>query len=376
MDKTEKLYHDLIRINSVSGNEKEIVYFIGSKLEEMGLKPHYSQYKDMENCVSVSTSIDSGKPGKKMLLIGHIDTVAFGEGWETDPLTPTVIGDRTYARGAMDMKGGDTAILETLEYFTQHKDEFTGEIIAAFVADEEVLSRGTYQLASEGLTADWAIMAECRFDNIAVGFRGRYTIDVTVHGKAVHTKYYPEEGENAIITAGKLAAEIEKLPTLQHPKLKHGTWCIRHIEGGNPNALIVPDSCYMLVERFTVPGESYETCEKQLKDLVKKMGIEDKVDIRLRPRDLPYMEPFSIPEDMDLVQTIRGHYKDVVGEDLPCAYDLSVCDSNILAGSLGIPTVTFGPSGGNMHMANEYGYLRHVLACKEIYIRTVKDMMK
>ena len=114
MDKTEKLYHDLIRINSVSGNEKEIVYFIGSKLEEMGLKPHYSQYKDMENCVSVSTSIDSGKPGKKMLLIGHIDTVAFGEGWETDPLTPTVIGDRTYARGAMDMKGGDTAILETL----------------------------------------------------------------------------------------------------------------------------------------------------------------------------------------------------------------------------------------------------------------------
>ena len=38
MDKTEKLYHDLIRINSVSGNEKEIVYFIGSKLEEMGLR--------------------------------------------------------------------------------------------------------------------------------------------------------------------------------------------------------------------------------------------------------------------------------------------------------------------------------------------------
>ena len=47
-------------------------------------------------------------------MIGHIDTVDFGKGWETDPLVPTVIGDRTYARGAMDMKGGDTAILETL----------------------------------------------------------------------------------------------------------------------------------------------------------------------------------------------------------------------------------------------------------------------
>ncbi|HHX04369.1 MAG TPA: M20 family metallopeptidase [Tissierellia bacterium] len=376
MDKMKTLYHDLIKIDSVSGNEKEIALFIGKKLEEMGLQPHYSQYKDMENSLSVSTSIDSGKPGKRMLLIGHIDTVAFGDGWDTDPLVPTEVGDRTYARGAMDMKGGVTAILETLEYFVNHKEEFTGTIVAAFVADEEVLSRGTYQLAAEGLAADFAIMAECRFDNVAIAFRGRYSIDVTVHGKSTHTQYYPEKGENAIITAAKLAPEIEKLSTLTHPKLKHGTWCVRHIEGGNPNALVVPERCQMLVERFVVPGESYESCEKQLKDLVKSMGIEDKVDIRLRPRELPYMESFSISEDHELVTTLQKNYKDVTDQELPPSYDMSVCDSNILVVELGIPTVTFGPSGGNMHGANEYGYFEHVVACKEIYIRTVKDMLK
>ena len=136
MDNVEKLYQDLIRINSVSGNEYEIAHFIGEEI-------------DMEQCESVVTELDSGKPGKNILLIGHIDTVDFGKGWETDPLVPTVIGDRTYARGAMDMKGGDTAILETLRYYVKHKDEFCGKIIAAFVADEEVLSRGTYQLQSE-----------------------------------------------------------------------------------------------------------------------------------------------------------------------------------------------------------------------------------
>lgn len=46
MDKTEKLYHDLIKIRSLSGQEKEAAYFIGGKLEEMGLKPHYTHYKD------------------------------------------------------------------------------------------------------------------------------------------------------------------------------------------------------------------------------------------------------------------------------------------------------------------------------------------
>lgn len=61
----------------------------------------------------------------------------------------------------MDMKGGLAAILETLEYYSEHKDEFTGCIEACFVSDEEGLSKGTYQLVKEGITADYAIMAEC-----------------------------------------------------------------------------------------------------------------------------------------------------------------------------------------------------------------------
>ena len=88
MDNVEKLYQDLIRINSVSGNEYEIAHFIGEEIERMGLTPHYTHYRDMEQCESVVTELDSGKPGKNILLIGHIDTVDFGKGWETDPLVP------------------------------------------------------------------------------------------------------------------------------------------------------------------------------------------------------------------------------------------------------------------------------------------------
>ena len=63
------------------------------------------------------------------------------------------------------------------------------------------------------------------------------------------------------------------------------------------------------------------------------------------------------------------------GKDLPCAYDASVCDSNILAVSLGIPVVTFGPSGGNMHGDNEYGYAWQVKNCGEVYRRTVARLL-
>lgn len=377
MDRIEKLYHDMIRINSVSGNEKEMARFVGNELEKMGLVPYYTHYKDMENSESVIATLDSGKPGKTMLLIGHIDTVDFGKDWETDPLIPTQVGDRTYGRGAMDMKGGATAIIETARHYVDHKDEFTGKIVVAFVADEEVLSRGTYQLQAEGLldNIDYALMAECRFDNVAIGFRGRYVYDVVVRGEGAHTKYYPTQGENAIITAGIFAREIEALPTASHPQMNGGNWCVRTIEGGYHNALKVCDECKMGVERYVVPGETTEDCRLQMVELAEKMGISDKVDIKLRPRDLPYMESFDVAQDHELVENVRKHYFDVVGEELPYAYDMSVCDSNIL-GAMGIPTITFGPSGGNMHVANEYGYFSHVTSCIEVYKRLVKDMLK
>lgn len=251
MERIIKRWYDMIAIDSVDGNEINLAKYIDKELQSMGLSVKYSYFKgDTERRrPSLTTEIDSKKPGKTFLLIGHIDTVAIGNGWETDPFSPIEDGDRVYGRGAMDMKGGLAAILETLEYYSKNKDKFNGKIKAAFVSDEEILSRGTYQLVSEGLIkADYALMAECRYDNVAIGFRGRYSYDVTVKGISAHSKNYPSQGESAIINASKLAIAIEALPTATHPKLKHGTWCIRYIEGGYKDTLIVPDKVDLFVE--------------------------------------------------------------------------------------------------------------------------------
>ena len=109
--------------------------------------------------------------------------------------------------------------------------------------------------------------------------------------------------------------------------------------------------------------------------LARELGLEGKVDVRLKPRKSPYMQSFALEEDHRLVRTLQAQFRAVTGEDLPCAYDASVCDSNILAVTLGIPTVTFGPSGGNMHGDNEYGYAWQVKNCGEIYRRTVAELL-
>lgn len=369
----------MIRIHSVNGHEVNLADYIAKELRAMDLEPRYSYFpEDREEKVrpSVWTVLDSGKPGKTVMLIGHIDTVSVANGWNTDPFTPTEVEDRVHGLGAMDMKGGLAAILETLEYYSQHRDAFTGCIEACFVSDEEGLSKGTYQLVEEGITADCAIMAECRYDNVAIGFRGRYSFEVTVHGVAAHASHYPSVGENALISGGKLAAAIEALPTLIHPNLKHGTWCVRHMEGGNKGTLVVPETCEIFVDRYVVPGENDKTCIEQILGAAKELGLEGKVDVRLKPRSSPYMQSFALEENNPLVTTLQAQFKAVTGGDLPVAYDPSVCDSNILAVSLGIPTVTFGPSGGGMHAANEYGHPWQVVNCAEIYRRTLAELLK
>lgn len=256
-------------------------------------------------------------------------------------------------------RGGFTSMLSTI-----------GLLIA------EGLSKGTYQLVAEDVIhADYAIMGECRYDNVAVGFRGRYSFEVTVHGQTAHASHYPEVGENALISGGRLAAAIEALPTLQHPHLEHGTWCVRYMEGGNPGTLVVPEKCCLFIDRYVVPGETDEICIAQIMEAAEQLGLSGKVDVRLKPRKSPYMQSFAVEEDHPLVKILQEEFHSVTGKDLPCAYDASVCDSNILAVSLGIPVVTFGPSGGNMHGDNEYGYAWQVKNCGEVYRRTVARLL-
>lgn len=79
MEKLIQRWYDMIAINSVNGREVDMADYVASQLRAMGLEPHYSYFpEDAEQKVrpSIWTVLDSGRPGKTLMLIGHIDTVA------------------------------------------------------------------------------------------------------------------------------------------------------------------------------------------------------------------------------------------------------------------------------------------------------------
>ena len=83
----------------------------------------------------------------------------------------------------------------------------------------------------------------------------------------------------------------------------------------------------MFVDRYVVPGEDEAMCIRQMQEAAEKLGLADKVDIHLKPRNSPYMKSFAVPEDHELVVKLQESFKEVTGEDLPIDYDPSVCDS-------------------------------------------------
>lgn len=69
------------------------------------------------------------------------------------------------------------------------------------------------------------------------------------------------------------------------------------MEGGNPGTLVVPEKCYLFVDRYVVPGETDEICIAQIMEAAEQLGLSGKVDVRLKPRKSPYMQSFAVEMD-------------------------------------------------------------------------------
>lgn len=75
---------------------------------------------------------------RPVLFLGHLDVVeARPEDWSVDPFKLTEKDGWFYGRGAIDMKDGDAALLETLIRLKREGFKPERDVIAAFTADEE-----------------------------------------------------------------------------------------------------------------------------------------------------------------------------------------------------------------------------------------------
>ena len=230
-----ELLESLLRIDSVNpgldpagAGEGDIATFVAEWGRAAGLRTQIVESTPGRPSVILRGGLDAG--GRRLMLCGHLDTV--GLAGNHDALTPRVDGDRVYARGAYDMKGGLAAALVACRDATAAG--INGEVIVAAVADEEVTSLGIQDVLVhvDPRGIDAAVVTEPTERQIGTAHRGFVWTEVTVTGVAAHGSR-PHLGADAILAAGHHLVAFDQLDQSlrrrQHPFLGAGQpACVPH----------------------------------------------------------------------------------------------------------------------------------------------------
>jgi acetylornithine deacetylase/succinyl-diaminopimelate desuccinylase family protein len=295
-----KLLCDLIKAKTVNppGDEYLAAKIVKKRLSKIGVK--CKLYEKKKKRTNIVARVGNEK-GSTILIATHLDTVPAGDGWSTDPFTPTIKDNVLYGRGACDCKGQATAALLVLEYLKSIEKQLKNRYLFVFAADEEQGSAlGLKYLLNENIISpDCAIIVDVsgEMKKVTVAEKGVLRVKVTAKGKQAHGAN-PNKGVSAIVAMSKLIAKLDHyiLKHQLHKFLTRPTINIGTIKGGSaPN--MVAASCECVLDIRHTPSQTPESIVDELKKLGERFG-EFSFDIQTS------IPPTEIAEKHPLVQTI------------------------------------------------------------------------
>ncbi len=373
----------LIGIPSSDTDGPEIYDYVEGYLREHGLEP---TVQDIENPYigymnyagrdhhNIYVKLGDGD-GPKIMLNGHLDTVAAHGEWFYPPHEPTEKDGNIYGLGACDMKGGCTAAMMAVLALLDRRDEVNGELFLSFVYGEEApYSLGADTLLREHDIEDYDLVMVAEpspvvgadsycythkrrhtpsFPVPIIGAEGRVIYEIEFFGESSHASH-PQGGVNALEDAAQLISTIKEFDMFSNIKMGRGHYVVLNITGGD-QTFTVPGYCKILVNRQLTLGEDEETATEELQQIIERLGLPSQVSVQKRFSPAPELEyhPYISEASEYLDRFVALLPEPDEGEK--CRFTTtSVGDFNIFAARTGVPTLVFGPGGGNIHAPNEY----------------------
>ena len=373
-----ELVKTLVSIPSVTNREHEISDWLYQKFKSLGLSD-VRRLPVEEAGDTIVGWIDGHEDGLKMMLNFHMDTFGVFEGWETDPFTPHVVGDRLYGLGSHDMKGGAACLLGAVKALVESGEELGGRVLVSATSDEENWSRGAHELIRSGLLKDCSfcmVPEPTAPATLTIGQRGRHVFHLTFHGKTVSAAY--DSGVNAVVDAAKV---VSVLADLEEEELGYsedfgmgGSLCVIGLHGGG-TMILVPELAEVYIDRHILPGQTAEDAASQIRSAVDEADIQGSYELKWDERPTPAPTSFMVPPDSLFVQTVKRNLEGELGSKVGLILGRSVADTNHFAVHGGVPTIICGPSGGNTCEANEYVELSSLPVIARTYVRSVLDLL-
>ena len=310
--------------------------------------------------------------GPVLCLNAHLDTVGDAS-WPGRSTQPVVEGERLIGLGAADDKGHCAAVLLALEALGRRERPLAGDVLGAFVMDEEATSLGTQALVRDH-TMDAAIVVEpLGAGKTIVTHQGFGWLDLTIHGRAAHGSA-PDLGIDAISRAARVIERLDSLgrrwASEPHP-LNGATVYHASTIGGGSDYATYPAAVTLGIEIGTQPGETIVDRVREIEaifaDLRSELpDFEAEVMVKL-DRD-----PFEAAGHEELLACLDRASEAVIGRPLERVGENAWMDAALVQGA-GIPTLSIGASSGNLHAPDEWVSLPELVSIARTLERASED---
>jgi glutamate carboxypeptidase len=330
----------ICKINSYTQNKKgvdRVGEYMRNWLEEIGFETKVYKRENIGNHLLFTSAKTEGK---KILLLGHNDTVfppnQF-EGFSQDK-------EWVYGAGVCDMKGGNIVALEALRNIYEERGKIEN-IDFFLVSDEESGSDDskfiTFDIAKN---YDYCFVFEASGANMEVvtSRKGVGTFTIYITGKASHAGTSYTKGINANLEASYKLIELTKLTNLDLGT----TVNVGKIEGGIGANTISPSAKLVVEIRYQTDKER-DRLLKELDEITNKSFVEGTTSKLegLIQRDVMQENK----EQLELISKLEK----ITNQKIPTEKRGGVSDANHVA-SCNVTTLDgFGPYGDGDHTINE-----------------------
>ena len=361
---------------------------IGAKVE---------RFESAPGIVNLVARIAGGRPGRRVVFNGHLDTFPVGEdlGWTVPPFGGVEADGRLFGRGVSDMKGGVAASMVAARALAEHRKSWPGEIVITLAGDEENMgSLGTRWLLDNVPHArgDAMICGDVGSPQIVrFGEKGMLWIEIDAAGSPAHGAHV-HKGINAIdrlraaldalkraetiaveapaqVTAAIAAAKHVSEPlsgageadTLQRVTVNIGT-----IAGGT-SANLVPASASAKADIRLPVGVSTDAVETKLREWLGAIdGVTWRVIRRYEPR---YTDP-----DHEIIRCVTHAAGEILEERPVVNMRVGASDARLYRMD-GIPSVVFGCTPFNMGGPDENILIAELVAVAKVHALSAFDFL-
>jgi tripeptide aminopeptidase len=263
LKEAEKLVLELLTIPGVSGREGKVMQFIAQRLREAGAPENAIRFDRIPPCCKRNGAKGKGasgkpcgesgnlvlrlpgtRPGKRRLLMAHVDTVPLCEGALPVRRGRYVVHADPHTGLGADDRAGTAAILSTaLEILRRGLPH--PPLTFLWTVQEEVGLFGA-RFARLGLLGrpQWAFNFDGgSTDKITIGATGGYRMAIYIHGLASHAGVFPEKGISAVTIAALAVAQLHRDGWLGRIEMggRTGTSNVGVVHGGDATNVVTSE---------------------------------------------------------------------------------------------------------------------------------------